>query len=376
MEHALRPALLPTLPQLVLRGVDARHNMPAVIMLAAAGGLFVLSWAAASVGSGDQFPLFLIGNLIGLALLLTGYSAAGVMLMDQARGRPPRSVGDTLRAGAVCALRHAVLAFFAAVGLALFALCVAMALLLARIPGLGVLFYLLLFPLASLGSAALFGLGGYAFLLLGPALWCGAGVRQAALHVWAVFQHKPRQVLIACTLLTVLTAVLVLAGGAVAAAGTVFVGGLSVPMLGEVDDFSGLFATPAQHLASGVTALSWAGVVGAGLVYAAIGAFVAAVMILGTSHAWLHLTRDLDLEQAGRAFDDPAFDDAGEERGSLLAAPSAAHALVAAGSILAHAAHTAAGLPPPAEGSCHRCGAGPEPGDRFCTACGCLLTRP
>lgn len=356
IERALRDAAATLLPDRLLRAAEAWRNWRALTILLTAAALFVLIAGTAAAGAGSgQFLLFMVGSLLGLVVLLTGGSAAGVLLMDQARGLAPRPLGSALADGAACALRYAVLAFAALVTVALYALLAAMLLLLARVPGLGALFYLVLFPLLALSSAALFAFGYFVFLLLGPALWSGATLQQAVARVHALCVQKPLQTALACMLLTLLGAVLALLVSGATTAGTVFISGLSVPILGEADDFGAVLAPPGQRLTSTMNALGWAGLVGSGIAYAVAGAVVSAVLILGLCQLWLHLAADVDFETAERLLDDrlKSMRDSGEDADlppSAAAAPPAA------------ARHGAR--------CCPACNATIAAGDRYCGDCG------
>lgn len=369
--HAIADAGLTTQ---LLRATEAWRNWRALLTLAATGVLFVLLAGTSAAGAGrGQFFLFVVGNLLGLMVLLTGFSTAGVLLMDQARGCPSRKLNAALADGANCALRYVVMAFGALVLTALYTLLVAMLLFVARIPGLGALLYLLLFPLLTLCSTGVFVLYYFVFMLLGPALWSGATLQQAAARLYGLGLCKPVQAVVACLLLSLLVGLLAVLLGGATTAGTLFVSGLSVPILGEPDEFGGMLGPHRHGMMNGMAAIGWAGLVGSGIVYALVGAAVAAAMILGLCQVWSHLTADMDFATVEHAFDERmkgARDSAIQlRRDALERARKARDALRSDDATTVPTDKAAA----PA---CPKCGAATHAGDVFCSECGTRLADP
>lgn len=353
-----RSTTAPDLLAQLLRATEAWRNWRALLTLAVTGVLFVVLGGTSAAGAGrGQFFLFMVGNLLGLIVLLGGFSTAGVLLMDQARGVTGRSLNAALAEGAACALRYVVLAFGALVLTVLYALAVAMLLLVTRIPGLGPLLYLLLFPLLALCSSGVFVLYYFVFMLLGPALWSGATLRQAAARLFGLAQQKPGQAVVACLLLSLLVGLLALLLGGVATAGTLFISGLSIPILG----------TDGPHLhgmMGGMAALGWAGLIGSGIVYALVGAAVSATTILGLCLVWRHLTADMDFAAVEQVFDE-------RMKGAYDGAAHLGH------DALEHARRARERLErsdaPAAAPRCPQCGANIHAGDAFCSECGSRL---
>jgi hypothetical protein len=143
----------------ILGSVDALRNGGALYLLLAGfsgGGLFLAM--ARSSAAGDptgQAPWWQL--VLALAVAFYGANAAGLVLMDQARGRPCRSIGEALRD----ALRPAL----PAVGPAVFGLAVPLAVLLLG-GGLLVL-ALVIGPLAAPAAWSGEPLGGMLRFLLG-----------------------------------------------------------------------------------------------------------------------------------------------------------------------------------------------------------------
>lgn len=341
------------LTDLLVRTADAWRNGRALLLLAVAGALFVL--LGGTSGLSGQFIVFMIGSLAGLIVLLGGVSAAGVLYMDQARGETRRPLADALRRGANCGLRHLLIACCALLPFVAHALLSALLLLLARIPGVGPLFYVLLFPILALAATALFALFYFVFMLLGPALWSGVGTRAALAQLYAVCVRKPGQAVAACVLLSLLVGVLGIVLMSAATAGTFFVGVFGPFVAGS----AGVGGGHAMGMMFGDGG-GWAGMVGTGIVHAVVGAAVAGALLLGSCHVWRYLVADID----------------GAEAESALAAALAGmrhHAGRVGRGAAAQARRAQAAVrrqEPAVAPVCPGCGTATQAGDQFCSHCG------
>ncbi|HMC16934.1 MAG TPA: hypothetical protein VKI18_14950, partial [Albitalea sp.] len=90
----------------------------------------------------------LLGALVSMIVIWTGINAAGVLLMDQAKGVPPRGIVDALVYGLLCIPKVLLLGLvFFAVALAVF-IVIALVYVVCKIPVLGPLLYTVAFPLS------------------------------------------------------------------------------------------------------------------------------------------------------------------------------------------------------------------------------------
>ncbi|THF60954.1 zinc ribbon domain-containing protein [Pseudothauera rhizosphaerae] len=283
---------------LLLRAGDAWRNWRALALLAATAALFVLLTGLGSAGAArGNILLTLFATLVGLGVLDIGIGAAGVLLWDQAAGGTPRGLRPALVDGFHCALRFLLLAVGAVVLTALFSLAVTLLLLLCRIPVLGVALYAVLFPLLALMSAFYFAAWFPFFVLVGPALWSGATLRQAIARLYALISRKPAQAVVSVILLAVLVFVLSLVLFGAASYGVLFVSGLSASVL----DFGAGFGSLLGRAGGAGSGPAIAGMIGGGLVYGLVGAAIFAATILGSCHIYLHLTADMDFSEADAA---------------------------------------------------------------------------
>lgn len=172
----------------LLRALDAIRNPRAYAALLVGGlaaGLVVVAVGYLAIRlqiSGmATLSMFMvaIGSTVAALLFLVGFSAAGTSLLDQARGVAQRPFGELIYAGIAALARLLLLLVVVLLIYAVIWLGALILLLLTKIPGLGPLFYLLVFPVLAL----LFGSFGFVVMfvvnpLAAPAIWDGASVMQ------------------------------------------------------------------------------------------------------------------------------------------------------------------------------------------------------
>jgi hypothetical protein len=255
-----------------------------------------------------------LGFLAGLLALLvwivaigTGVNAAGLLQMDHARGISPRSVADALVHGLMCIPKLIVLglAFFA-VEIAIF-IAIAVLLLICKIPFLGPLLFVVVFPL-SVVVAGVTITGLFICMVLSlPAIWQGAGITRALGQTLAIVKSR----LVEAVLLLVFVGFLCFAVGliifGVLAAGLLPTVGMSMSIVG----FGGLgmesIMAMSQGYGGGGHAI--AGAIGGALLWAVAASLVGQVYLLGLSLVYLRVTEGLDLS-ASEASLRATFDDA------------------------------------------------------------------
>jgi hypothetical protein len=222
----------------VLASVEAVRNGRALYLLLcgfAAAGL-LLAMADVALARNQSLWAALWGGA-SLTMLFYGSNAAGLVLMDEARGLPLRDAAQAVRDALACGHRL-LLVLLLVMGAAALLLAVIAALLwITRVPWIGPALFGLLLPAAVLvvGGAMLAGAAVVA-PLAGPAVWSGLSVR-ATLTLLA---RHVRQRLVFVALLTAavsglaglvgaLASVVVIAGGRVVAALAVLAAGVDVP---------------------------------------------------------------------------------------------------------------------------------------------------
>ncbi|HEY2188100.1 MAG TPA: zinc ribbon domain-containing protein [Caldimonas sp.] len=281
----------------------------------------------------------LLASIVWIVAAGTGVNAAGLLQMDHARGISPRSTADALVYGLMCIPKLIVLglAFFA-VEVAVF-IAVAVLILICKIPFLGPLLFIVVFPL-SVVVVGVTVVGLFICMVLSlPAIWQGASITRALAQTLAIVRSR----LVETVLMLVLLAFVCFAVGVIVfgvlAAGLVPTLGMSFSIVG----FGGLGMESLMAMSQGGGGShAVAGVIGGALLWAIAASLVGQVYLLGLSLVYLRVTEGLDLtasEESLRA----AFDDARRRTAELgEKARQATHRDAAAGGTQATPAAPAA----------------------------------
>jgi hypothetical protein len=292
---------------LVLRSVDALRNTRALFVLlgtfATAGILVAMAEASLARDAGWWGPV-----QAGAALFVAFYggNAAGILMMDDARGRPVREVPEALRASLASAHRlllvlGLLLIAYGVIGASVWALFW-----LSRVAVSGAVVGPLLFGLAVPVGVVVCGLAAVTALavvvpLAAPAVWSGAGVLPAVAGLVRVMRRRLPVAALLAAVVSLLTAAMgalvtsvVMIGGRVVAELGVRVVGVDVP----AQQFTaGLFGYGLRSLGAagaptGSTGHAAAALVGGGVVFAIALLLPGLVYLRGTCAAYLALTDD------------------------------------------------------------------------------------
>lgn len=358
-------------------------------------GLF--SFMAARLG----FFFAFLGGLLLFVAGATGVNAAGLLLMDQAKGVPARSLPDAVTGGLLCIPK------FIALGLALLLvtlvvfLAVALVYLVCKIPFLGPILFVLVFPLSVVVlGLTLCGLFQCLFLAL-PAIWEGSSITHAIAKALSIVRSRLVESMLLLTVVGFLSMGVgfivfgVLITGLIPSAG-MMAGILGGDALGSVFGMVRGFGMDQGGYGAGRTGGGAVGYVvaagiGGGLLWALAVSLVAQVYLLGLNLVYLRVTEGLDVgatEAAMQAgFDDAkrraaelsqkAKDAAERARDQARQSAAAAQASAAAAASATTAAPPAYSAPPvvaPATTTlCPKCSAPVGPDDLFCGVCGFKL---
>ena len=190
----------------MFQALNGLRNRPALIAMVScmfAGVLLfgLFTFLAARLG---YFMAFL-GGLAWLVAGATGVSAAGVLLMDQAKDVALRSVNDAIVQGLKCLPKFILLGLvLVAVALVVFVL-LALVFFICRIPMLGPLLFVAVFPL-SVVIAGLTVCGLIVCMLLAlPAIWEGATITRAIAQALAIARSRLVETLVLLAVVGVLS---------------------------------------------------------------------------------------------------------------------------------------------------------------------------
>ena len=283
-------------------GLRNRRAIAAMLGCAVAGVIVVGLLLALSTG----FLVGLLAAIVWVVAIGTGVNAAGLLQMDHARGISPRSLGDALAYGLMCIPKLIVLglAFFA-VEIAVF-IVLALLLLICKIPFLGALLFVVVFPLcvvvAGVTIAGLF----ICMVLSLPAIWQGASITRALAQTLAIVRSRLVETVLLLVFVGFICFAVAMIVFGVLGTGLLPTLGMSYSILG----FGGVGADALAAMSSGYGGgHAIAGAIGSALLWAIAASLVGQVYLLGLSLVYLRVTEGLDLtasEAALRA----TFDDA------------------------------------------------------------------
>jgi len=355
----------------------ALRNESALFALLVAG---LSSMALVYMGSTLGSPILasLLSLFAMLVVLPAGASTAGLLLMDQARGQPPRPLLKAVTSGIPAFLRTVGIALLGVVLMVVFYLFISLLLLVCKLPLIGPALYAVLFPvLVVLAGLVYFGLmAGLA--MASPAIWSGATIREALEMLWRITTNRLMELLVNLFLLALVFALIEFILLSIFFIGSPIILGASAFILG-VEGFSGFgFALgPGSFSGSGYTLATVFGFV-LGLTF-----FMTAIMamiIMGFNLIYLQITQGLPQPKAREYARDPI------PRGAVAvnkpmaqSAPQARPGSSSPGvlaSLLGGETNSAA-TPPRGTGAllmCPRCRLAAQPGDRFCGECGGSLS--
>ncbi len=293
----------------ILPAVDAVTNGRALAVelaaTAAGVGLFGLFVAAATGGS---FGLAALGSLLFVICAGTGFNGAGVVLMDESAGAPRRAFVDALLAGLLAFGKTIVVLLAAGLAFLLALLAVALLLAICKIPGIGPVLFFVVFPLSAVVLGVLF--VAFAFVLApiaGPAIWSGESVGATLARVAMVVRKRLLGVLVRGCALFVLLLVAAMVLWTIAFSGTLATGSLSLAIVGVPFDLSGLSNLAGDVGGMGSRRYGYRGgagggyglamLVGAALIFAAVGTLLSLVLKKGWCLIYLQVARDLDVSR-------------------------------------------------------------------------------
>jgi len=384
----------------VFQAIGALRNRHA--LLALLGCLFagvLVAGLASLLGSFGA----LLGSLLLFIAVGTGINAAGVLLMDQARGAPPRTLVDALVFGLLCIPK------LIGLGLVLFAIelvvfiALAVVFVLCKIPFLGPVLYIVAFP-ASVVIAGLTLFGLFLCLVLAlPAIWEGLTVMRAIAQTLAIARSRPVEAIVLLLAVWLLCLVVGLIVFGILGTGLMPTIGLSASIIGGIDGLGPM----AGVMQGGYTGdfrggHAVAGLIGFGLLWAIAATLVGQVYLLGLSIVYLRVTEGLDVGATEAALQ-RSLDDAkrrttelGERARAAAARTASTASSVSTGASPSERASAATGTEPPdlpasaplpaapsaaptttagsasptASIPCPRCAATCSADDLFCGTCG------
>ncbi|MFA7495200.1 MAG: hypothetical protein WCY67_02685 [Acidithiobacillus sp.] len=157
-----------------------------------------------------QWPGGWPGAALGVTILMisfgVGYLGSGGVLLHEARGDPLPGIFHSLYFGLKALPRLIGLLIIESLLLLGIFVVELLGFLACKIPGLGALLFVPIFPAAMLVNAVVFVLAIIVFNLSGPALWHGESVSNSLRHTLSIARNKPGSILLMMLLLGALSA--------------------------------------------------------------------------------------------------------------------------------------------------------------------------
>jgi hypothetical protein len=364
----------------LFRAIGGLRNQRALTAMFSCFATGVLLSGLIGLASGSLgFVGSALGVLIAFVAIWTGVNAAGVLLMDQAKGVPSRGLVDALVFGLMCIPKVVVLALaFFAVAIAVF-IVLALVFAVCKIPLLGPLLYVVVFPLSVVvAGVTMWGLFICMFLSL-PAIWEGAAIMSAIAQSLTIVRSRLIETLLLMAFVWFLSFVVGLIVFGVLAMGMVPAASMSASIIGG--GFGGMMGAMqgmGMGMGGGGVGHAIAAGIGTGVLFAIASTLVSQVYLLGLNLVYLRVTEGLDAS-ATRAALQQKIDEArrraadvgqtareAAERARTAAAPTPAPAASPVVNAPAPMPRTAA----PAALTCPKCHAAVAAEDVFCEACG------
>lgn len=290
---------------MLFRSLDAAKNWRALsllvgtsitaILLASAFGFiatrFGLGAMAAIVGG--------LGMLIAAVVFLTGFSAVGILLMDEAKCNPPRAITNALFAGLATLPRFIGLVLLEMVLVIVFVIALAVIFFVCKIPGIGVVLFTIVYPV----SVVIVGIVYFAVLfvanpLAAPALWDGNTVLKALAKLWALGRSQLIPVMMNQLVLGLIVLVVTSILLGMIAIGSIFTTTLSAQILGQ-EIVGGSIMDMLSNLSGAMMGGGSSGYVlglmfGTAILFAIVGAVPLMVLMSGNCLIYLQYARNLD----------------------------------------------------------------------------------
>jgi hypothetical protein len=290
---------------MLFRALDAAKNWRALGLLIATSisAILVMSvfgFIASRFGYGSMAMITSgIGGLLALIVFFTGFSAVGIVLMDQAKDNPARSLSNALFAGLATLPRFLGLMLIEFGLLIALVIVASIVLFICKIPALGPFLYTFVYPV----MVVIFGVLYFAVVfvvnpLAAPALWDGNNVMQAIAKLWQLGKNYLIPVVLNQLVLGLI--VFVVAGilFGMMAVGSMATMGLSTQILGY-----GASGSAVEMIANigamfggggGGSGYGLALMFGSGILFAIVGAIPLLVLISGNCLIYLQYARNLD----------------------------------------------------------------------------------
>lgn len=378
-ESTTRSAPLLAALDSLLAAVSAYRNWRAIALM---GLTFIAAIAVMAIfmllanAAGSPF-IGALGGLLSFLVALYGANGVGIMMMREALGQEPCSIGDAVLQSLFTT--HRLIAVAVLEGLIVLAAVIAVVLVLfiCKIPVLGPFLFTFVFPLAAvLLGMLVFALFYVMFPLAGPAVWSGSNTFQVLARLNMLARRRLLEVVTQQIILFVIVGFISAIIFSMIMLGFGMASGLSASIVGFGGGMGGMgsMATLMHGGGEGVSYIV-AGSIGGGFLFALAAVIPALIATKGVCLVYLKATQGLDFTQAEAELQNgmdavKAKADQARERARQMAEKSAPPPASAAASPETKAEAPEAKVAAPAVPACPNCHAPVAAADRFCGECG------
>lgn len=326
-------------------------------------GMYFAASSASAMGAIMLFICWVLYALVGGA----GISASGIMLLDQARGAPERSMMDAFVYGFMCVIKSWGVALVMLAAAILFVLAAALVYLISKIPGVGPLLLFFAHPVLVVAAGFLIFVAGFVFFpLVMPALWDGDGVLKAIAKTVAILRERFMVAVLYLILMAVVTAFILGIMAWVIVPGYLTMTGLAAGVIGTnlAGDMSSML-----HMMNGGSGHLTAAMLATAVLFMVGIVMALQVYLMGINLVYLGVSEGVDVaaaEQMLKQQIDQAKAKAEEARQRAVEAAERAKQA-------AQQSREAAPQAAPAQAAaniCPKCNAAVNPDDVFCESCG------
>lgn len=291
----------------LLDSIDAIRNWRAVLLLLASLVATALVMGLGGLLATVSWIFLVLFAVLAYAVLFYGANAAGMMIMDEAKGYASRPAMAAVMAS--LATSHRLILVFLLLGLVYLAgfLALAVILFICKIPFLGPVLYAVVFPVSVvIAGIAVFALPTVVFPLSAPSIWSGASTMQCISQLLAIARKRLLLVLLLMIAVAFIAGIVGFLIGAILFSGVAVTTVLSVPILGGMGGMGGIMGGIAGGGFDGMGAMGGMGghaaaaAVGGGILFAVAFTLPGMVYLRGACTVYLRAIDGLDLaaEQA------------------------------------------------------------------------------
>ncbi|HSV50466.1 MAG TPA: zinc ribbon domain-containing protein [Burkholderiaceae bacterium] len=294
----------------LLDSIDAIRNWRAVLLLLATLVATALVIALGGLLTSVSWIFLVLFALLGYAVLFYGANAAGMMIMDEAKGYASRPAMAAVMAS--LATSHRLILVFLLLGLVYLAgfLALAVVLFICKIPFLGPVLYAVVFPVSVvIAGIAVFALPTVVFPLSAPSIWSGATTMQCISQLLAIARKRLLLVLLLMIAVAFIAGIVGFLIGAILFSGVAVTTLASVPILGGgagMGSLMGMAGGGLDGMGAGMGGMGGfaghaaAAAIGGGILFAVAFTLPGMVYLRGACTVYLRALDGLDLaaEQA------------------------------------------------------------------------------